>query len=412
MGWGLADQAVSSLTNFAVSIYVIHALGAEQFGAFSLAYVTYGFALNASRGLATDPLMVRFSGTDVPTWRRAVRGCTGTAANTGLLIGACVLVAAMVLSGAARASFLALGLTLPMLLLQDSWRYSFFALGRGGQAFLNDCIWAVTLFPALLLVRMSGHSDVFWFVFAWGVTAGIAAAAGPLQARVVPRLSLAWDWVSGQRDLGPRYLVEGTTASAAIQLRSYGIGFMLGLAALGAVQASATLFGPMTILIIGMSLVTIPEGARVLRRSPRHLPPFCLIVSAGLIAAGLAWGMILLAVVPRGFGAWLLGPIWRATYPLVVPQMVFVVGQGVSFGAGVGLHALGASQRSLRLAFLWAALYLSFTLAGAAVAGAEGTVWGATVAPWFSGLYAWWQLRAAMRVHMATRDSEKITGSG
>ena len=72
-GWGLADQAVSSLTNFAVSLYVAHSLGLVQFGAFSLAYATYGFALNASRGLATDPLMVRFSGTSVPIWRRAVR---------------------------------------------------------------------------------------------------------------------------------------------------------------------------------------------------------------------------------------------------------------------------------------------------------------------------------------------------
>jgi O-antigen/teichoic acid export membrane protein len=67
IGWGVADQAVSSLTNFAVSIYVARTLGAEKFGAFSLAYVTYAFALNASRGLGTDPLMVRFSGTDVPT---------------------------------------------------------------------------------------------------------------------------------------------------------------------------------------------------------------------------------------------------------------------------------------------------------------------------------------------------------
>ena len=74
---------MSSLTNFAVSIYVVHVLGAVQFGAFSLAYVTYAFALNASRGLATDPLMVRFSGTDLPTWRRAVARCTGTAAVVG-----------------------------------------------------------------------------------------------------------------------------------------------------------------------------------------------------------------------------------------------------------------------------------------------------------------------------------------
>ena len=64
LGWGVADQGVSSLTNFAVNIYIARELGAVQYGAFSLAYVTYSFALNASRGLATDPLLVRFSYTD------------------------------------------------------------------------------------------------------------------------------------------------------------------------------------------------------------------------------------------------------------------------------------------------------------------------------------------------------------
>jgi O-antigen/teichoic acid export membrane protein len=59
-GWGVADQAMSSITNLAVNIYIARELGATQYGAFSLAYVTYAFALNASRGLATDPLMVRF----------------------------------------------------------------------------------------------------------------------------------------------------------------------------------------------------------------------------------------------------------------------------------------------------------------------------------------------------------------
>jgi O-antigen/teichoic acid export membrane protein len=402
LGWGVADQAVSSLTNFAISIYVVHTLGAAQFGAFSLAYVTYGFALNASRGLATDPLMVRYSGTDPSTWRRAVAKSSGTATNVGLIIGACVLLAAAILRGPARASFLALGLTLPALLLQDSWRYAFFALGRGSQAFLNDSIWGVTLFPALFVLRKTGHADVFWFVFAWGFTAAIAAAVGPIQARVMPRLPGVWAWVSRQRDLGPRYLLEGTSASLAMLLRGYGVGLVLGLASLGAVQASATLFGPMTILILGMSLVAIPEGARVLRRSPRRLPLFCLAITGGLVAAGLACGVIILVAVPRGLGALLLGPVWKPAYPLLFPQLIFVLGQCVGYGAGVGLHALGASRRSLRLALIWAVLYVVFAVGGAVVGGAEGTVWGATVAPCFCALYGWWQL------HVAMHESDKV----
>ncbi len=396
-GWGLADQVVSSLTNFAVSIYVVHVLGAAQFGAFSLAYVTYGFALSASRGLSSGPLLVRFSGTDVPTWRRAVADSAGTATVVGLAAGACALVVASVLSGAAGPAFLALGLTLPGLLLQDSWRFSFFALGRGSQAFINDTIWALTLLPALAVLRVTGHANVFWFLFAWGITGTIAAAVGPWQARVIPRPAGIWRWVSQQRDLGPRYLAEGTSQSGSVQLRTYSIGLILGLAALGSVQAAAALYGPMTILILGLSLVTVPEAARVLRRSPRHLPLFCLAITGGLSLAGLAWGIILLVAVPRGLGHWLLGPIWRSTYPLLLPQMLFVIGQGLGFGAGTGLHALAAARRSLRWIVLTAVLFVIASVAGAAAGGTAGAVWGGAVSVWISAAYGWWQLGVAQR---------------
>lgn len=398
---------MSSLTNFAVSIFVVRTLGAAQFGAFSLAYVTYGLALNASRGLATDPLMIRFSGTDLRTWRRAVAGCTGTAVVVGLVTGACALVAAILLGGTPGAAFLALALTMPGMLLQDSWRYSFFALGRGNQALLNDAVWAAALVPAFGLLRVTGHESVFWFVVAWGAAATAAAAAGLLQARVIPKLSGARQWVSRHRDLGPRYLAEGTLNSAAAQLRGYGIGLILGLSAVGYVQASSTLTGPMTILFLGMTLVATPEATRVLRNSPQRLPLFCVLMSAGLAAAALGWGIVLLIAVPKGFGAWLLGPIWRPTYPLVLPTTIFVIGQGVGAGAGTGLHALGASRRSLRLAVIGLVVYVTCALVGAADDGPVGTVSGTAIATWFGALLGWWQLCMALRAGRAGRAGPK-----
>jgi O-antigen/teichoic acid export membrane protein len=394
LGWGISDQIVSSLSNFAVSIYVVRTLGAAQFGVFSLAYVTYGFALNASRGLATDPLIVRFSGTDRGTWRRAVASCTGTATIVGLVTGTCVLAAGAAIGGKAGPGFVALGLTLPGLMLQDSWRYSFFALGRGSRAFLNDLVWTLTLVPALVLLRVSGHSDVFWFILAWGLTANIAAAIGPLQARVMPKLPRIWDWFSHHRDLGLRYFAEGTASSVANQLRTYGIGLLLGLSAVGYVQAATTITGPINILFLGMSLTAIPEGARVLRRSPRHLPVFCLAVSGGMAAAAFVAGLVLLFALPRGLGIRVLGPIWQQTYPLVLPQTLYLVGLGVTFGAGVGLHALGAARRSLRSMILASAVLVVGSLLGAVSGGAVGTVAGAAVAAWVGALIYWWQLRA------------------
>lgn len=399
LGWGVADQAVSSITNFAVNIYIARDLGAVQYGAFSLAYVTYGFALNASRGLATDPLLVRFSGANLSTWRRAVRSCTGTAVLVGLALGAGVLGVSMLLNGTARLAFLALGLTLPGLLLQDSWRFAFFALGRGAQAFLNDTIWAVLMLPALVFLRLTGHANVFWFVLAWGAAATVASAFGSVQARVVPMLMSATWWLSRQRDLGTRYAAEGTINSGSAQLRSYSLGFILGLSALGYLTAASTLMGPLQILIFGMGLVALPEAARILRHSPRHMPLFCAMLSAGLALLGLLWGIALLVALPRGLGAWLLGSLWRPVYPLVLPTALFFMGMCLSVGAGTWMHALAAARRSLRAAMLNTISLVGFSLVGAVEWGTQGSVRGAAVGTWVGALLCWLQLRAALREH-------------
>lgn len=397
-GWGLADQMVSSLSNAAVSFYVARALGATQFGAFSLAYVTYSFALNASRGLATDPLIVRFSGTDIAAWRRAVAESTGTAIVVGMVTGACALVAAAVLSGTARLAFLALGLTLPGLLLQDSWRYSFFALGRGSQAFLNDTVWTLTVIAPMVFLRIAHHNSVFLFVLVWGMTATVAACVGPLQARVIPRPSFAWQWVSRHRDLGPRYLAENTANSGSGQLRIYGVGLIAGLAAIGYVQAAGLLMGPFLVVFMGISLVTVPEAARILRHSPRHLRLYCLLVGGGLAVMGLIWGLVLLAALPKGLGNFLLGKqLWKPTYPLVLPFTVSVMGGCLIGGATAGLRALGAARRSLRAMILASVIFLGLGLVGAYYDGAVGTTLGIAIATWVGALLWWWQLGVAMR---------------
>ena len=397
LGWGLADQAVSSLTNFAVVLLAIRTVAPAQFGAFSLAYVTYGFVLSASRGLVTAPLQVRFSAIDLPTWRRAVRECTGSAVVAGLISGIGALAVATVLSGTAKAGFIALGIMLPGLLLQDSWRYAFFALGRGGQAFLNDTIWALALVPALGLLRVTHHQEVFWFILAWGAAASVAAVAGSWQARVVPRPSHAWQWVEQHRDLGWRYLVENMSINGSTQLRTYAVGIIVGLTAIGYLQAANTLMGPFMVIYLGMTLVTVPEAVRAARRSLRHLWLFCLFAGVGLAVMCLSWGVMLLVALPRGLGVWLLGPIWRPAYPLVLPLTLSIMGGCIDSGATSGLHALAAARRSLHAGLIASAIYLTCTVVGTLVDGVLGTVWGLAAGTWIGVLVWWGEMRAGLR---------------
>lgn len=408
LGWGMADQAVSSLTNLAVVLYAARMVDSEQFGAFSLAYATYGFALCASRGLASGPLQVRFSGTDIATWRRATAKCTGTATVCGLVAGVAALIAALALRGTAEAAFIALGLTLPGLLLQDSWRYAFFALGRGSQAFLSDTIWAVAMLPGLALLRWTDTHQVFWFVLAWGAAAWVAAAAGIWQARVVPRLGHAWGWVRQHGDLGIRYLAEYLFINGAGQLRTWAVGIVVGLAAVGYLQASNTLMGPFMVMYYGMVMVTVPEAVRALKRSQRHLRLFCLASSLGLAVVALAWGVVLLVALPRGLGGAVLGSLWRPTYPLMLPTNITVIGMCFSAGASTCLHALGTARRSLRASFISSALYMVGGLAGALNGGVLGAVWGVAIATW-AGLLVWgWEIRGAFPEFNAApqRDAE------
>ena len=359
LGWGVADQAVSSLTNFAVSIYIARTLGAAQYGAFSLAYVTYGFALNASRGLATDPLLVRFSGTDLPTWRRAVANCTGTAAVTGLATGVCR-------AGRGCAAERPDQAGLPRARTDTA------GTPAAGQLAIR-VLRARARQPGISQRHDLGGGTASRPAVAAGdrpreTSSGLSSRgarrrrsrppSGRCRPGSCPGCRARGSGCRSNVTSGARYLAEGTANSAAAQLRNYGVGLILGLAAArlpaGCQHADGSLPGHPLRDGPGRIAGGRPDSASlatahaaVLRAAQRRA-----------LSAGLAWGVALLVALPRGLGNWLLGSIWRPTYPLVLPTTLFVMGGCASAGAGTWLHALGAARRSLRAAVLTSVVYV------------------------------------------------------
>ncbi len=401
LGWGLADQAVSSITNFALGIVVARSLGAAEFGAFSLAWVTYGVILNVSRGLATDPLTVRYSGPRDDRWRSAVERAASTATAIGLIVGVLCLLVGLGLGDQVGASFVALGLTLPGLLLQDSWRTAFFAAGSGQRAFTNDVVWAICLVPAMLIASTVGTT--FGFMLAWGVSAMLAAVFGCVQTRLVPRMSGIVSWMREHRDLGPRYLVENVSDSACVQLQMYGLGGIAGLAAAGAVRGAQLLLAPVVALRMGISLMAVPEAARLLNRWPRRLPSFCLLLGGSQATACILWGAALL-FIPSHVGELMLGPTWTSASALIIPTTLLMAAGSLFDGALVGLRALGASRRSMPVRVARAIAWVIAAIVGAFLGGAAGSVWGTTIATSLGVGVAWWQLRIASRANLALRS--------
>jgi O-antigen/teichoic acid export membrane protein len=400
LSWGLADQAVTSMVSFIVGIVVARSMGAVEFGAFSLAWVTYGVVVNISRGLATDPLAVRFSGVPRPAWRTAVASSTGMAISVGLATGALCIIAGLALGGRPGSAFIAVGFVLPALTLQDSWRFAFFSSGQGGKAFLSDITWALTLIP--LLYVASHHPSVTMFVLAWGAAGAFAALVSGLQAGVLPRLFRTRRWFRQHRDLSVRYLAENLTISSAYQFRMYGLGAFAGVAAVGSVRGAEMLLGPFFIVLSGVGLVAVPEAARMLRRSVRRLRTFCLLLGGAQAAAAMIWGMALVFGLPHEWGHKLLGEVWDTAEPLLLPATLSVAFASFYTGAAAGLRALGVAQRSLR-AQLWAsAAYLVGGVSGGALGGAVGSAWGSASATLVGALVWWWYLRAGLRERLET----------
>ncbi|WP_435808685.1 hypothetical protein [Streptomyces griseoflavus] len=396
LSWGLADQAASSVSNFVVGVYVARSLGVTAFGVFSLAWVTYGVVLNVSRGVATDPLVVRFSGVPEASWRGAVARSSGAALGVGAALGAVSVAVGLALGGPVGTAFACLGVVLPGLLLQDAWRFAFFAAGTGRKAFVNDVVWGVALVPALVAAARVG--SVSAFVLAWGGSAAVAAVYGCFQSGIRPRLSGARPWVREHRDLGYRYLVENVSNSGASQLRAYGLGAIVGVGAVGVIRGAELLLGPFLALLMGLSLVTVAEAARVLRRAPHRLGTFCLLLGGGQAVAALLWGGALL-LVPDRLGELVLGGVWSAAAELVVPVTLGVAGAGLGTGAAAGLRALGAARRSLRSQLFASVCYVTGGLGGAVVAGTAGSAWGVAAAT-LCGSAVWWlHLRSALREH-------------
>src|SRR5690606_29047933 len=156
---------------------------------------------------------------------------SGPALGVGAALGAASVAAGLALGGRLGPAFVCLGVVLPGLLLQDAWRFAFFAAGTGRKAFVNDVVWGVALVPAMVVAARVG--SVSAFVLAWGGSAAVAALYGCLQSGIRPHLSGARAWIRAHRDLGYRYLVENVSNSGASQLRAYGLGVIVGVGAVG-----------------------------------------------------------------------------------------------------------------------------------------------------------------------------------
>ena len=401
ISWGLVDQVLSSATNFALTVFVARAAAGADFGAFAIVIATYLVMVGLGQGLVGQPFAAHHSAS--PEWsvRDAVAGATGSALGLGIVLGAgCVAVGAAA-GGSLGEQLLVMGIALPGLLLQDAWRFVFVALGRPERAVWNDGLWAAVQGAGFAVLLASGNATPIALVTAWAIGGCAGAAAGCVQAGLLPSARFARAWVGAERTVAGGFMAQALVIRGAAQLLTTAIALIAGLTAAGAVRGAQVVFSPLTLMYQGLLLAAVPEGVRTLGPTAGAFSRFTRAVSVAATAPAVAWGLMAL-VVPDRLGREVLGATWPAARPLLPAIAIQTAAIAVSLGAQVGLRALGAAGRCLRVDSALAALLLGAGAVGARVDGSLGAAVGIAAAT-ATGVVVWWIALATFPIPRAPR---------
>ena len=409
LGWGVADQAFSSLTNSLLGIMIARSVSPREFGAFALVFAVYTAVLGGARALNSQPFMVRHTSEDREIDPLATGRTTGASLLIGIVAGIVSVVVGLFVPGMVGATLIAMGVTMPGLILQDAWRWVFFGTKRSGGAFANDVVWAVAMFVGFAGLIVTDRTSVAAFTLVWGAGAAVAAIFGLFQAGVLPRPASAWKWWKSTRDLGLHFTGEYAATEGTVQLTFFTITAIVGLAALGGIRGASMLFGPFQVFALGVGMVTIPEAVRALRRSRASLRRTILALSLGMAVAALVFGGLML-LLPTGAGRALLGRSWDIARDLIVPTAVMRAAFAFGGTAVAGLRALQAARRSFYVRVAVAPLSIVGGVTGALLGGAEGATWGLAIVRLFAAAIWWWQFRIALARYEPSESAEPPPG--
>jgi O-antigen/teichoic acid export membrane protein len=405
--WTFADQALSSLTNAGLTIVVARSFGEDAFGAFSLALLTFGFMIGFGRATVGDPYVIRFSDADPAERHRATRQAAGAAIALGLFAATlCAIAAVLVPDDRARGGLLALAISLPGLLLQDTWRFAFFAAGRPAAATLSDGVWAVLQFSILGMLLSQGVDSVFWITLAWGMSALVAAVLGIFQTKVLPSVASARHWFQTHKDLNIPMGIDFALNMGAVNLATYVVTAIIGLVAAGALRAVQTLTGPLNLFRSGLDAFVLPMMARRAGTGRSLLGLVAATSGAATAVTGVWVGCLLL--LSDSAGKEVLGASWDEAREVLVGFSIVVIAQAGVLGASLGIKALRRADLLLRVTTIQAPLILSFGCIGAWQWGIQGAAFGFGLAQALGTAISWYYFQVANKAERDWVDAEAV----
>lgn len=367
--WSFSAQAISSTSNFILTLSVLAVSSRREFAVFSVCITTYLMVSQLARSASALPLLILYS-----EHREPAAGHQA-AVGVGVLVGAVagvVLLAVSVVVNAGSEQYLILGLALPLLLFQDSARYLAFARSEAHVAALSDGIWLLLQIAGSVVAWQVGAANAALLLAIWALAGAMAGMFAAVRLRMAPIFAGSVGWLAEHRPLWAKLVTEFVLNSGSFYLLLYGLAFLAGVDELAHLRAAQTLIGPVIVILLAASALGIPESVRM-RKDFGKLKQLCLFFSVSLVGAAVVWGFIVFAALPY-IGPSLFPTSWETARPLIPLLSVFAAAVGVSTGAGSGLRALGENDWIMRARGVTGGIALLVGLPPAPAIGADAVL--------------------------------------
>lgn len=287
------DQCVSSLSNFAVGVAVARLAGIAALGAYSLAYIVWLIVADLHRSLITDPMAIESDLSQPNPTEHVSRGLAAEV-SLGLALGSIMAGLGGLLLVCGQHPYgiclIVLAPWLPVLLVQDYWRWVGFMSQAPGRALANDVVFDLGQAAAFGALAMTGSHSSVVAVEAWGFGASAAALFGLWQFSVTPTVK------GGVALLKLRWPVSKWLVSSSVTTWGAGQGYllvaamMLGPVSLGGLRAALSLVsGPSVVLLQAGGSVGLPEASKALNQQgwPGLRRVQRLVTAAGLVGISI-----------------------------------------------------------------------------------------------------------------------------
>ena len=392
--WGLTDQAVSAATNVGLTIIVARTSSVPRLGQFSLVFIVFIVVVGVTRSTGTGVLAIEYAD-DPERLRSEAARSTGYAIGVGAVIGLLLALAGFGLALTGRhvfgATMVVLGLSLPWLLLQDSWRGVFFTQGRPQRALVIDLVWALVMIVLLVRFAHSTATPPIWLLMScWALGGIVAAVAGSWLAGVLPRPAWPTTWLRRHwPTAGPLVASELLTQLPA-QVTYLALPFVASVSELGIVRAAYIFFGPLAVLNAGAAMLALPQAVRL--RESGLVQQLTGRVSMALAGVACLWGLVV-CLLPDVIGQQVIGQAWPSSGPSRLLLAISLVAEGVLIGQVAALGALRRTRTLMHVRLAAAPVIVVTSLVLASRYGAGGAAGGFAIGYSLAAAMAWYRVR-------------------